>query len=77
MRSISDCTAQLNDYWTIQGRNGRRLEPQVALALLKRSLKWLESDVSKPFEGKTIEDNHFAPHRGCIAPQHEGSEDGN
>ena len=45
----------------ILGRSGKRLEPRNTLALFKRSLKWLKSELCKPFEGKIIVVTHFAP----------------
>lgn len=29
---------------------------------------------TKPFDGKTVVVTHFAPHRGCVAPEHQDSE---
>lgn len=73
-QAMATARANINDYWMIQGHSGKRLEPWDTLALFKCSLKWLESELCKPFEGKTIVVTHFAPHRRCVAPQHEGSE---
>ncbi|BBN89715.1 metallophosphoesterase [Azospira sp. I09] len=63
----------INDYWVIRGHDGKTLEPRETVAMYRRSLGWLDTELAKPFDGKTVVVTHFAPHRGCVAPQHEGS----
>ncbi len=64
----------INDYWMIAARGGRRLEPRDTLGLHRTAVQWLDTTLAEPFDGKTIVVTHFAPHRGCIAPQHQGTE---
>ena len=71
--SMTSARQSINDYWLIKVRGGIRLEPQHTLKLHQESVKWLDEELDKPFDGKTVVVTHFAPHRGCVAPQHEGS----
>lgn len=64
----------INDYWMIYGKGGKRLEPRDTLKLHQTAVRWLDAELSKPFDGKTVVVTHFAPHRGCVPPQYEGSE---
>lgn len=64
----------INDYWVIQEREGKRLEPRDTLRLHRMAVRWLDSELTKPFDGKTIVVTHFAPHRRCVPPQFEGSD---
>lgn len=64
----------INDYRMIRTQGGKRLEPRDTLKLYRLSVRWLESELAKPFAGKTVVVTHFAPHRGCVAPQHQGSD---
>lgn len=64
----------INDYWMIYAKGGKRLQPRDTLRLHRTALCWLDAELSRPFNGKTVVVTHFAPHRGCVAPQHEASE---
>jgi len=64
----------INDYWLIHTRGGRRLEPRDTWELHRKSVRWLDAELAKPFDGKTVVVTHFAPHRGCVAPQHQNSD---
>ena len=64
----------INDYWMIYARGGKRLEPRDTLALHRKAVGWLDTELAKPFDGKTIVATHFAPHRGCVAHQHQNSD---
>jgi len=64
----------INDYWMINAKGGKRLEPRDTQKLHRTAVRWLDAELSKPFDGKTVVVTHFAPHRGCVAPQHEGSD---
>lgn len=64
----------INDYWMILAAGGKRLRPIDTLKLYRKSWRWLDEQLAKPFAGKTVVVTHFAPHRGCIAPEHEGSD---
>lgn len=64
----------INDYWLIHAKGGKRLEPQDTFKLHRTAVRWLDAELGKPFDGKTVVVTHFAPHRGCVAPQHQNSD---
>lgn len=64
----------INDYWMIQAHGAVRLEPRDTLALHRKAVRWLDTELAKPFDGKTVVITHFAPHRGCVEPRYEGSD---
>lgn len=64
----------INDFWMINAKGGKLLEPRDTQKLHRTAVRWLDAELSKPFAGKTVVVTHFAPHRGCVAPQHEGSD---
>ena len=74
--SMDVARRSINDYWVIYARQGKRLEPRDTLRLHRAAVRWLDSELAKPFDGKTVVVTHFAPHRRCIAPEHEGSDVG-
>jgi len=71
--AMSVARQRINDYWMIRGRAGKRLQPKHTLAMHRASVAWLDAELSTPYNGKTVVVTHFAPHRGCVAPEHEGS----
>ncbi|OIQ97614.1 calcineurin-like phosphoesterase superfamily domain protein [mine drainage metagenome] len=71
---MSVAKRSINDYWLIHARGGKRLEPRDTWELHSKAVRWLDAELAKPFEGKTVVVTHFAPHRGCIAPQHRNSD---
>jgi hypothetical protein len=44
------------------------------LRLHRTSLYWLDTELSKPFDGRTVVVTHFAPHRRCVPAKFEGSD---
>ena len=71
---MSIAKRSINDYRLINARNGKRLEPRDTLILHNTATRWLDNELAKPFDGKTIVVTHFAPHLKCIAPDRQGSE---
>ncbi len=69
--TIARC--DINDYWMIGAKGGKRLQPRDTQKLHRTAVRWLDEELSKPFDGKTVVVTHFAPHRNCVAPQHEDS----
>lgn len=65
---------RLNDFWMIHARGGKRLEPRDTQKLHRTAVRWLDAELSKPYDGKTVVVTHFAPHPGCVAPEHQGSD---
>ena len=64
----------INDYWMIYAHKGKRLEPRDTFRLHRTAIHWLDGELAKPFDGKTVVITHFAPHPRCVAPQHQGSD---
>ena len=58
----------INDYASIK-KNDALLDPKDTMALHYTAAAWLDDELSKPFDGKTVVVTHFAPHRGCIAEE--------
>lgn len=50
----------------------RKFTPGDSLALHERARGWLESELAKPFDGKTIVVTHHAPHRQSLAERYAG-----
>ena len=63
----------INDYRLIRNQGELRLDPRDTLALHTESVQWLDRELAKPFDGKTMVLTHFAPHRNCVPSQFEGS----
>lgn len=72
--SMNVAKRSINDYQVIQAREGKRLEPSDTLRLHRTAVRWLDSELAKPFDGKTVVVTHFAPHRRCVPPKFEGSD---
>lgn len=70
---MTEARRVINDYSMIRTSGGEHLKPIDTLRLHRQSIQWLATELAKPFDGKTILATHFAPHRRCVAPQHEGS----
>lgn len=64
----------INDYWMIHAKGGKNLTPRDTVKLHRTAVRWLDAELSKPFTGKTVVVTHFAPHLGCVASQHDGSD---
>ncbi len=64
----------INDYWLIHAAGGKALQPSDTRKLHQKAVRWLDSELAQPFDGKTVVVTHFAPHRGCVAPRHQGSD---
>jgi len=32
-------------------------------------VSWLDTELAKPFDGKTVVISHFTPHAGCVATE--------
>ncbi|MRD73591.1 hypothetical protein GH865_10055 [Rhodocyclus tenuis] len=58
----------------IHAKGGKRLHSRDTLKLHKTAVRWLDTELAKPFAGKTVVVTHFLPHRGCVAAEHEGSD---
>jgi predicted phosphodiesterase len=63
----------ISDYRAVIGSDGK-LKPEETRKLYQQSVTWLEHELARPFEGKTVVVTHFAPHSLCVAPEHQKSE---
>lgn len=61
----------MNDARVIS-ENGVNFSSSKALAVHQESRVWLEEELAKPYEGKTVVVTHHAPHPNSVAPQYEG-----
>ena len=71
--AMSTAGNSINDYWSIYAAGGKLLEPSDTLKLHRKAVQWLDTELSKPFDGKTVVITHFAPHRQCVDQKHTGS----
>lgn len=66
----------LNDHGEIRSSGVGSLRglwtPEQALALHRESRAWLEDELAKPFDGKTVVVTHHAPHQLSVARQYRG-----
>ena len=71
--AMSTANTSINDYWSIYAAGGKLLEPRDTLNLHRKAIQWLDVELSKPFDGKTVVISHFAPHPQCVDQKHAGS----
>lgn len=64
----------INDFGLITTDSGELLTPRAMRQMNLDTGEWLDAELAKPFDGKTVIVSHFAPHRGCISPQFQGSD---
>ncbi|UIK00439.1 metallophosphoesterase [Rhizobium leguminosarum] len=66
--------ALMNDYRTIMYRLSppERLTPQHTLNFHRESRSWLERELAKQFDGKTVVVTHTCPHTMSVDPQYDG-----
>ena len=62
----------LMDHRLIRRSEGRPFTPADALSEHWATRAWLEQELSRPFDGKTVVITHHAPHRGSVHPRYEG-----
>jgi predicted phosphodiesterase len=62
----------LNDHQRIRNSDGSTFSPQDALQEHELSRAWLESELAKPYAGKTVVVTHHAPHPGSEHPRYAG-----
>lgn len=72
INSIHAARNYISDYSTIFGVDQKFIEPRDTIQLHRDARAFLERELAKPFDGKTVVVTHFAPHRGCIAARFDG-----
>lgn len=70
--SIRAARSYISDYSTIFGTDRKFIEPHDTIGLHQEARAFLEQELAKPFNGKTIVVTHFAPHLGCVETRFEG-----
>ncbi|MHB1491445.1 MAG: cyclic-phosphate processing receiver domain-containing protein [Cellulomonas sp.] len=71
--SMQKAKSGINDYHKIRGQDGNPLDPRETVRLHNETAAFIDAELAKPFDGKTVVVTHFAPHRGAIAPEHLGN----
>jgi predicted phosphodiesterase len=66
-----DAANGLNDHRLIS-YGSRKFTPEDALAIHRESVAWLESELSKPFDGKTVVVTHHAPSLRSVSEKFRG-----
>jgi Icc-related predicted phosphoesterase len=61
----------LNDYYVIRTQEGR-LQARDTLIDHEQSRRWLEAELAKPYDGKTVVVTHHGPHPLSIHPRYVG-----
>lgn len=69
---MAEAVRRISDHRLIRKASGEHFMPEDALALHEQSRRWLEHELARPFEGKTIVITHHAPHEGSIHPRYAG-----
>ena len=69
---MQEAAGRIVDHRLIRKSEGTRFMPEDALALHERSRHWLEGELGRPFDGKTIVVTHHAPHEGSIHQRYAG-----
>lgn len=70
--SIRAARSQISDYSAIFGADRKFIEPRDTIQLHRKARAFLEHELAKPFDGKTVVVTHFAPHRGCVEARFDG-----
>lgn len=74
--SMAHAQRGLNDHSEIRSSGVGSLRglwtPEQALALHRESRAWLEAELAKPFDGKTVLVTHHCPHPMSVAPKYRG-----
>ncbi|MFM0737151.1 metallophosphoesterase [Paraburkholderia xenovorans] len=70
-RAMLDFNGPIQMSWPQDtGDTSRQFSPADSLALHRQARAWLESELAKPFDGKTIVVTHHAPHRQSLAERY-------
>ncbi|WP_436314138.1 hypothetical protein [Variovorax sp. LjRoot84] len=69
-RYLADYSAiRVDDPYTSNSRETRRLAPIDTLLIHRRHRAWLRQELAEPFDGPTVLVTHHAPHRQSLAPR--------
>lgn len=73
LRAQSSAGRNMSDHFCIRARDGRMFGTGHALGEHLNSRSWLEKELAKPFEGKTVVVSHHGPHRNSVHPRFAGN----
>lgn len=62
----------ISDYSTIYDADQKFIEPRDTIKLHGAARAFLERELARSFDGKTVVVTHFAPHRGCVEARFDG-----
>lgn len=72
--SIYEARHCISDYSVIFGADRKFLDPEDTIQFHREARAFLERELAKPFDGKTVVVTHFAPHRDCVEARFKGHE---
>lgn len=58
------------EYSIYKSGNSRAFSPEYSLAIHRKSRVWLQSELAKPYAGRTVVVTHHAPHPRSIVPRY-------
>ncbi|MDR5765900.1 MULTISPECIES: metallophosphoesterase [unclassified Caballeronia] len=71
--AMKEAARFIRDHRVIRMNSGDRFTPEDALEVHRKSRAWLQEQLAKPYDGKTVVVTHHAPHANSIHPRHPGS----
>lgn len=69
VRSMDYAREAMSDHAAIQASGGEPFGPEAALAEHRRAVNWLEAELAKPFDGKTVVVTHHGVSPASIHPR--------
>jgi Icc-related predicted phosphoesterase len=72
--AMSNARRGLNDHRVITTRLGSAFTPTDALEDHEKSRAWLEAELARPYDGKTVVATHHGPHPKSVHAQYAGSD---
>lgn len=63
---------RMPDFQIIEQPEGERFTPEASQALHRQARDWLETELARPFAGRTVVISHHAPLAECIPPRYRG-----
>jgi len=69
---MENAELRISDHRRITNADGSRFLPSDALREHEQSRRWLESELAKPYDGKTVIVTHHGPHPLSVHPRYVG-----
>lgn len=70
-QNMAAAMRSLSDHQVIASDTGRRFTAEQAMADHEASLSWLDHELAKPFDGKTVVGTHHGPHQLSVHPRYQ------